>query len=52
MLDVTGINKFNYDPRAEETVKDAKAREVSTEDAEATPTVQDPNPAVDPQGGN
>ena len=48
MPDVAGISDFNYYPRAEDATKDTKAREASSEDAEATPVVKDSNPTVDP----
>ena len=47
------IDEFNYNPHvnhSEAAPKGAKAREVSTEDAEASLAVQDPNPPIDPQG--
>ena len=52
MPNVAGIDRFNYDPYADHSKvasKDGKAKEASTEDAEATLAVQDLNPSVDPQ---
>ena len=55
MPNVVGIDRFNYDPHvdhSEVASEDGEAREESAEDAEATHTVQDPNPSVDPQEGD
>jgi hypothetical protein len=46
MPDAAGIWDFNYDPQVEDAAEDAEARRVSSEDAEATPTTQEP--PVDP----
>ena len=49
--DAAGIDEFNYNPEAdhsEAALEGGVAKEVSNEDAESTPSTQDP--PVDPQG--